>query len=160
MTKCLYRGARRRRSRRPRPAPVPLTVPGRAVWGDVWVAAEPAERFLAPDISREAFVDARCLEGTLEVRGPRPGDRMRPLGSPGTRKVQDILVDLRVPAAARAFTPLLVCDGRVLWVCGMLVAEEGRITRETTGIVRLTMGRSEDEGAPEDFGTREGDGQR
>ncbi len=69
MTKCLYSGARRRRSRSPRPAPVPLTVPGRAVWGNVWVAAEPVERFLAPDVSREAFVDARCLDGTLAGAG-------------------------------------------------------------------------------------------
>ena len=155
----LQRGAARAQLRSA-PGPVPLTIPGHAAWGDVWVAAEPAERFLAPDISSEAFVDARCLDGALEVRGPRPGDRLRPLGSPGTRKLQDILVDLHVPAAARASTPLVVCDGRLVWVCGMLVAEEGRITSETTGIVRLFLGRSDSEGAPDMTGTRKGDGQR
>ena len=89
---------------------------------------------------------------------------MRPLGSPGARKLQDVLVDAKVPAAARAGTPLVVCDGRVIWVCGLVVAEEGRITRETTGIVRLGMGRNASGGAPELSGGydgtagREGDG--
>jgi tRNA(Ile)-lysidine synthase len=109
---------------------------------------------MAPDVSREAFVGALSLDGALEVRGPRPGDRVRPLGAPGTRKVQDILVDLRIPFARRPFQPLLVCDGRVVWVCGLLIAEEGRITRETTGIVRLSMGLAEREGAPDTTGTR------
>jgi tRNA(Ile)-lysidine synthetase-like protein len=133
----------------PAPAPARLTVPGRIRWGDVWIGAEPAERFMAPDVSREAFVDARSVAGELQIRGPQPGDRVRPLGAAGARKLQDVLVDMRIPAAARPTTPLLVCDGRVVWVCGMLVAEEGRITRETTGIVRLALGLAE-----------EGDGQR
>ena len=136
-----------RRRLEPVPTPVPLSVPGSVVWGDLCVSAMPVDRFRAPDISREAFVDARSLAGKVEVRGPLPGDRMRPFGAPGTRKLQDILVDLRVPAAVRAATPLVVRGDRVLWVCGLLVAEEGRITGETTDIVRLAM-------------RREGDGQR
>jgi tRNA(Ile)-lysidine synthetase-like protein len=131
---------------RPEPAqaspPVPLTVPGRADWGDSWVSAAPAERYLAPDVAREAFVDAHSLSGALEVRGPLPGDRMRPLGAPGTRRLQDILVDLKIPAAVRPRVPLVVCAGRVVWVCGLLVAEEGRITAETTRIVHLRIGRN------------------
>ena len=105
----------------PVPAPVPLTVPGRVLWGGAWVSATLVDRFRAPDISREAFVDAGSLTGRVEVRGPRPGDRMRPLGAPGTRKLQDILVDLRVPAASRATTPLVVLrrPGALgVWVAG------------------------------------------
>ena len=141
--------AGRRPPAAPAPAPVALTMPGRVLWGGVWVSAEPAERLLAPDVSKEAFVDARCVAGQLEVRGPRPGDRVQPFGAPGVKKLQDIFVDLRVPASARATVPLLVCDGRVIWVCGLAVAEEGRIAGAATRIVRLAMSRAE-----------EGDGQR
>ena len=144
----------------PVPAPVQLAVPGRVFWGDLWVSAVPVDRFRAPDISREAFVDARSLAAEVEVRGPQPGDRMRPLGSSGTRKLKDILVDLRVPADARAGTPLVASGGRVLWVCGMLVAEEGRITRQTTGIVRLALSRGLTGEVPDETGEHEGDGQR
>jgi tRNA(Ile)-lysidine synthase len=138
--------------------PVSLAVPGRVLWGDAWVSAAPVDGFSAPDISREAFVDARSLEGGVEVRGPRPGDRMRPLGSAGARKLQDVLVDLRVPADARAGTPLVVRGDRVLWVCGMLLAEEGRITEETTGIVRLALSRGRTGETPNETGADEGDG--
>jgi tRNA(Ile)-lysidine synthase len=143
----------------PAPPPAPLAVPGRVLWGDVWVSAAPVDRFRAPDITREAFVDARSLSGEVEVRGPRSGDRMRPLGSSGTRKLQDILVDLRVPAEARARIPLVARGGRVLWVCGMLVAEEGRITRETTDIVRLAVSPGRTVVAPDETDGHEGDGQ-
>jgi tRNA(Ile)-lysidine synthase len=128
----------------PAPAPVALPVPGGVEWGGFWVSAGPAERFMAPDTSREAFVDARSLAGAVEIRGPRPGDRFRPLGSPGTRKLQDLFVDLRVPAAARAGTPLVVCAGRIIWVCGLVVADEGRIARDTTSIVRLEVKAAEE----------------
>jgi tRNA(Ile)-lysidine synthase len=116
---------------------VPLPLPGRAQWGGVTVTAEPAERFQAPDVCSEAYVDAGSITGALEVRGPRPGDRFRPFGSSGSRKLQDILVDLRVPAAARAGLPLVVCGEHILWVCGLVMAEDGRITRGTKSLVRF-----------------------
>ena len=63
------------------------------------------------------------------------------IGAPGTRKLQDVLVDMRVPARERARVPLVTCDGRVVWVGGLLLAEEGRITERTTALVRLSVER-------------------
>ncbi|MCE5254351.1 MAG: tRNA lysidine(34) synthetase TilS [Actinomycetia bacterium] len=125
------------------PGPVPLPVPGEARWGIHEVRAERVPSYVAPDIAVEACVDADSLEGDLIVRGPRPGDRFRPLGAPGMRKLQDVFVDIRVPARERAAWPLVVCDGRIVWVCGVAVAEEGRITRETRRIVRFSLGPGE-----------------
>ena len=45
----------------------------------------------------------------LVVRSRRAGDRMRPRGMRGSRKIQDILTELRVPAAERDGLPLF-CD--------------------------------------------------
>ena len=120
------------------PAPVPLPVPGEADWAGVRIRAEQAECFCAPDPTSEAYVDARALQGPLLVRGPCAGDRLRPLGAPGTRKLQDVLVDLRVPAADRALVPVVLSGDRVVWVCGLVVAEEGRIRADTSAIVRLS----------------------
>jgi tRNA(Ile)-lysidine synthase len=67
-----------------------------------------------------ALFDAEALGPcTLVVRPPQPGDRMRLLGG-GSKKVQDVLVDAKVPREARASVPLLVADGEVLWVAGVL----------------------------------------
>jgi tRNA(Ile)-lysidine synthase len=103
----------------------------------VVVTADLVEGFLAPDTSYEAFVDADSLTGNLEVRGPLAGDRVRPLGASGARKLKDVLVDERVPASERPRRPLVVCGERVIWVCGLLTAEEAKITRDTRRFLRL-----------------------
>lgn len=121
------------------PAETALSLPGFADWGGVRIRAERVTRFCAPDPAREAYVDAAGITGPLSVRGVRPGDRMRPLGLVGTRKLQDTLVDLRVPAGRRPFVPLVVCGGSILWVCGLLSAEQGRITAETRELVRFSV---------------------
>lgn len=127
------------------PAPVQLAVPGVAPWGNATVTAEPVEGFRAVDVACEAIVDVDMLAAPLWVRGPLPGDKLRPLGAPGSRRLKEILVDLRVPARERALRPLVVCGARIVWVCGLVVAEEARVTRETKRFLRLsvTAGRTE-----------------
>ena len=56
---------------------------------------------------------------TLAYR--RPGLRMRPLGGRGTRKLQDIFVDARVPREERDSWPLVFADDRLEWVPGVAV---------------------------------------
>jgi tRNA(Ile)-lysidine synthase len=65
--------------------------------------------------------------GSATVRCRRPGDRMRPLGSPGTRKVKDLLIDRRVPAAKRDRLPVLEIGGRIVWVAGVALDERFRL---------------------------------
>src|SRR5207244_3864933 len=57
--------------------------------------------------------------GPLVLRTWRPGDRILPLGAPGARKLQDVLVDGKIPRAVRPTLPLLAQEpGAVLWVPG------------------------------------------
>ena len=39
----------------------------------------------------EAWIDAESVAGKPRVRSPRPGDRIRPLGMSGCKKLQDVL---------------------------------------------------------------------
>jgi tRNA(Ile)-lysidine synthetase-like protein len=57
----------------------------------------------------------------LGVGFRRPGLRMRPIGAPGTRKLQDILTDAGVPRHLRDQLPLVFADGRLAWVPGIAV---------------------------------------
>jgi tRNA(Ile)-lysidine synthetase-like protein len=55
----------------------------------------------------------------LTVRSRRNGDRLRPVGRGGSRKLQDLLVDRKVPARERDRVPIVTDrDGRILWVVG------------------------------------------
>jgi len=58
----------------------------------------------------------------LYVRSWRAGDRIRPLGMAGTKKLQDIFVDAKVPADRRARIPVLECGGELVWLPGYRVA--------------------------------------
>jgi tRNA(Ile)-lysidine synthase len=61
--------------------------------------------------------------GPLRLRTRRPGDRIRPTGAPGRRRLQDLFVDLQVPRSLRDGWPLLVdVHDQILWVIGLRVA--------------------------------------
>jgi tRNA(Ile)-lysidine synthase len=124
-------------------APVNLEVPGTVAWGRVTVSAEPTDVFRAPDPRWEAYVDARSIVAPLLVRGVLPGDHLRPLGAPGRRSVQDLLVDRLVPALLRAEVPLILSRGEVVWVGGIAVADQSKLQRDSVRLVRLRIGSGE-----------------
>ena len=53
------------------------------------------------------------------LRTRRPGDRIRPFGSKGSRKLQDYLTDRHVDEPFRDRIPLLCRENEVLLVCGV-----------------------------------------
>lgn len=76
----------------------------------------------------------------LVVRAWRPGDRLRPLGLGGHKKVQDLFVDRKVPRAERTRVPIVTDrDGRILWVAGHALAEPVRVTSATKSVVVLSF---------------------
>jgi tRNA(Ile)-lysidine synthase len=76
----------------------------------------------------------------LAVRYRRPGDRLRPLGAPGTRKLQDWFVDRKVPRTVRDSVPIVVdARDRIVWVAGFTIAHEYRVTAPEEGVVVLEL---------------------
>jgi tRNA(Ile)-lysidine synthetase-like protein len=59
----------------------------------------------------------------LRVGFRSPGLRMRPLGGRGSRKLQDLFVDARVPREDRDGWPLVFAGEHVAWVPGLAVDE-------------------------------------
>lgn len=90
----------------------------------------------------EVGVAAGAVLLPLAVRNRRPGDRFRPLGAPGRRKLQDFLVDRKVARDERDSLPLVV-DGRdrIVWVVGQAVAEDFRVTDPSQGVLLLKVRR-------------------
>ncbi len=63
----------------------------------------------------------------VEVRSRRPGDRLRPLGAPGSRKLKAVLIDRRIDQARRDQIPLLCVGGRIAWVPGVTIDDRFRV---------------------------------
>jgi tRNA(Ile)-lysidine synthase len=85
-----------------------------------------------------ATLDAHRLREPLTVRFRRPGDRIRPLGMPGRKKLQDVFVDRKLPKNQRDDVPIVVdADERILWVAGHIVADVASMTPATTSVLLL-----------------------
>ena len=73
-----------------------------------------------------------AVGGRLNVRGRRPGDRFQPLGMAGSKKLQDVLVDDKVPRGWRDRVPLVVTDRGIAWIVGWRIADWAKV-KDTDG---------------------------
>ena len=97
-----------------------VDVPGCAELGNGWqletFASEPSD--WAPGVWC-AVLDADALAGPLLLRTRQPGDRVRLAA--GTRSLQNLLVDAKLPRALRDRWPLLASPEGIAWVVGLRV---------------------------------------
>jgi tRNA(Ile)-lysidine synthase len=83
-----------------------------------------------------AVFDLAALGGSvLRMRNPRPGDRLRPLGLGGSKKLQDVFVDAKVAREDRPSWPVLEGDGAVIWVPGLARGEGAAVTAATRRVI-------------------------
>jgi tRNA(Ile)-lysidine synthase len=111
------------------PAPVELAVPGRARFGD-W---ELEARLTGP-----GDVSVTDLGSAVTIRAWRDGDRMRPAGLGGSKSLQDLFTDRKVPRALRHTLPVVEAAGTIVWVAGVAVDERFAATEDAPGAVALS----------------------
>jgi tRNA(Ile)-lysidine synthase len=73
----------------------------------------------------------------LIVRGRRPGDLFQPLGMQGHKKLQDVLVDDKVPRAWRNRVPLVVTERGIAWIAGSRTADWARVKDTDATVLEL-----------------------
>lgn len=88
--------------------------------------------------SNEVFIDASVVSMPLTVRTWRDGDRFRPLGMQHPKKLSDFLTDERIPPHQKGRAYVLVSEGRIVWVVGLRIDHDVRVTDETTATLRLS----------------------
>ncbi|MDH5174292.1 MAG: tRNA lysidine(34) synthetase TilS, partial [Elusimicrobiota bacterium] len=75
----------------------------------------------------------------LIVRNRREGDRFKPFGLRGTKKLSDFFIDRKIPRRLRDRVPLLVEGEDILWVVGIRRADKARITEDTRKILEVRI---------------------
>jgi tRNA(Ile)-lysidine synthase len=101
-----------------------LSVPGVCRFGSWEVRAELSSGVPSAEGPDRAVLDPEALAGPLVVRSWRDGDRMRPLGLGGSKSLQDLFTDRKVPRSLRHALPVVTSDGRIVWIAGVAVSEE------------------------------------
>ena len=110
------------------PLPAVLTVPGSVPYGTGQLTCEEAD---------DGPFDADRLGATLAVRPWQAGDRMRPLGLGGSRALQDLFTDRKVPRERRAAVPVVLVGDEIAWVPGVATGERFAARPGTTRRVAL-----------------------
>jgi len=87
-----------------------------------------------------AWLNPADLSLPLEVRPARTGERWSPLGMPGkTQKLSDFFVNQKIPQPARALWPLVFCEGSLLWVAGLRIAQAWRLLGDELEVLHLSL---------------------
>jgi len=127
----------------------PLVVPGTIYVGGMWrlesdyVPVEEARLDIAfgQDLDNTVYFDADVVGERLVVRAPRPGDRMRPFGLKGHKKLSDLFIDRKIPRRYRE-SSILIEGESIHWVSGLATSEESRVGPGTTRVIRLKATRA------------------
>jgi tRNA(Ile)-lysidine synthase len=129
----------------------PLKVPGKTAfpgWKAIaGIVREPvASRSLPGDLSTSegtrqsnlvAHFDLHKTGTELFVRQHRPGDRFQPLGMNMPKKLQEFMVDAKIPRSWRGHIPIVCSPQQIVWVVGWRIDDRVKITEASEEILRL-----------------------
>jgi tRNA(Ile)-lysidine synthase len=83
------------------------------------------------------LLDKEQLVYPLTLRVWEQGDRIKPYGMQGTKKVSDILIDAKVPLPLKEEVMVLTSDSQVLWVIGLRTSRNHIISKNTKSILKI-----------------------
>ncbi|NTW04461.1 MAG: tRNA lysidine(34) synthetase TilS, partial [Oscillochloris sp.] len=124
-----------------------ITAPGCTPIGAGWACL--AQREPPPSPSPWWVAIPSELANTLALRRRRSGDRFRPAGGRGSRRIQDFFVDRKVPQRLRDAWPILVAGADILWVAGLRADAQAK-ARENRHMIWIGITRESEEEQPDD----------
>lgn len=88
-----------------------------------------------------AYVDANKVAWPLKVRDYQRGDRIKPIGMKGSKKLSDYFTDAKIPVHQRSNKKVVVSNGEIIWVVGELMSENVKIVHLTKKVLKFeTLG--------------------
>lgn len=126
------------------PARRELHIPGRTTLAPgialeaTFTPAESAPRDGAVVLTEAAF-DRDALHLPLFIRFRKPGDRLRPVGLGGTKKLQDLFVDEKVPRHLRDRVPIIEDSAGIVWIPGLRMDERAAADNRSQHVLHMRI---------------------
>lgn len=144
------RGTRLRKIASERPEPfnlpisidVPFEIPALHVWGILRpVHGIAAERLSSPaTLSSQFFaVPDSDRPPSFAISSRRPGQRFQPLGLRYQKKLNEFLIDRKIPKELRDQLPLLLCNDDIVWVAGVEVSEKYKVPAHPQSLFEISI---------------------
>jgi len=118
-----------------------INIPGATDLPGWRVRAEIVQKSIGNENNLTASFDLDKIGKKLVVRRRRPGDRFQPLGMSQTKKLQDFMVDAKIPRVWRDRVPVVSSARQILWVVGWRMDDRVKVTEKTKKILHLQFER-------------------
>jgi len=118
-----------------------IKIPGETVLPGWRVRADIVRQVVDDEDGLAASFDLDKVGKELAVRRRRPGDRFQPLGMSQTKKLQDFMVDSRIPRSWRDRVPLICSPKQILWIVGWRIDDRVKVTENTKEVLHLQFER-------------------
>lgn len=89
--------------------------------------------------SQIAFLDAQKIKFPLQLRRWKEGDKFRPLGMNGKKKVSDFLIDRKMSRIEKEKTWVLLSEDRIFWLVGHRIDDSFKLTDSTQKVLKITF---------------------
>jgi tRNA(Ile)-lysidine synthase len=97
---------------------------------------DPVKTGFSAGHANQAFLDFDKTGGKIMIRFFHAGDRLKPLGMQGTKKLKSLFIDEKVPQETRSTVPILTTgDNDIIWVYGTRIAHDYRVTSDTSKVL-------------------------
>lgn len=113
-------------------------LPSRA---DIEISLAPSSALDPSQAPRRAYFSARLMEraADIKVRRWQPGDRLKPWGARGSKKLSDLFSDAGMAIDRKEEVPVVELDGEILWVAGVRASRLYPVEPEATEITVMTL---------------------
>ena len=110
-------------------------LPGWRVEAEIIEPSEKGEGLVDNDFT--ACLDLEKTGGDLKVRPRKPGDRLQPLGMTETKKLNEFMIDSKIPRSWRGRIPVVLSPQQIVWLVGYRIDDRVKVTQDTKQVLRL-----------------------
>jgi len=84
------------------------------------------------------YLDIKKITGSkLICRSWMPGDKFKPLGMRGHKKIQDFFIDNKVERVDRKKIPIIALEDEIIWLVGYRISEDFKVVRKTGKVLEV-----------------------
>lgn len=112
-----------------------------AFWGNQHLIVRLSDDVAISSDPLVATMDAEKVKFPLTWRRWKDGDTFVPLGMSGKKKVSDFLVDQKISLADKSIQTVIESDGRIVWVTGLRIDDEVKVTQSTRKVLMMSLTR-------------------
>jgi tRNA(Ile)-lysidine synthase len=85
------------------------------------------------------YFDYDKIKQKIIIRNRKNGDKIKPLGMTGTKKIKDIFIDKKVPNNLRDEIPLVCFDNDISWIVGLKISDLFKVNKKTKKILQISF---------------------